>query len=866
MPWHRNFLNLFRRRRLERDIERELSFHLAERADELQAGGMSEHDAMRSARRRFGNFTAQKERTRDMDIASWLDGFLRNIRYAVRTLAKSPAFTATVILTLTLCIGASSAVFSAIDAVLLRPLPFPNGDQLMELRQSNPKDPQPFVAPVRLQDWSRMNSTFQAVSGYYMQDDSEVSGELPEKLKRALVAPRFLQVWGIAPALGRDFSPDEERFGGPQALLISDRLWRSRFNADPNVVGKTLRLGGFSLPIIGVMPASFLFPDHDVDLWSPSPMDAPFAQSRESTWFTAIGRLKSGVSVAEARDNMAAVQADLGRVYPKTDAELRAEVRPLKEGTIRGAGKSLWILFGSVSLLLLIACANIGALLLARATQRHHEISIRFSIGASRGAIVGQLLTEAFVLALTGAGLGLLVAAGASRVFRGLAADFPRIEEIKLDWNIVLYSLFCAVGVTVLCGLLPALRCSRQNISGSLAQADRGQVSARHPLQWLLVGVQVALAVTLLAGAGLLIRSFQALGRVAPGFDMSHVLTLKISTNWGETGDWKALGERTDRMVESLRATPGVEAAATSLNVPGVPAQYQPDLRLVEGRAETDPPISAESRFVSPGYFETMRIPLVAGELCRKEPNTMSAMVNKSFANAYLEGSAAIGHHLQYASHLNIPPAVICGIVGDAREEGISHEPVPTVYWCQSAAQPGTNFLVRTRGEPMSMAEALRRKMSEIEPSRSVYDIEPLREHLDGALAEDRLRTVLLASFAVTALALACVGLYGMLSYMVSLRRREVGLRIALGAVRNQILTHFLAKGIGVSIVGCVAGVALAAGFARVLAGMLYGVSTSDPATLSTVVFIMLGVAAIASLLPAIRAARVQPMQVLREE
>jgi putative ABC transport system permease protein len=497
MAWYDNLVNVFRRGRIERDIDRELSFHLAERADQLEAGGLSRDEAVRDARRRFGNVTAQKERTRDMDVAGWLEALLRNLRYSMRTLAEVPAFTATVVVTLMLGIGASSAVFSAVDAILLRPLPFPQGDELMDLRQLNPKEPESFVAPVRLQDWKRMNTTFQAISGYYAEDDSELSGELPEKLKREKVAPGYLQVLGVSPALGRDFSLEEERFGGPNAVLISDRLWRRRFGADPAALGKVLRLGEYHYTIIGVMPPSFGFPDREVDLWSADPPDAPYAQSRESTWFTVIGRLKAGVTLAQAQADLTEVQANLGRAYPKTDGELSVAVRPLKEVKVGATGKSLWILFGSVSLLLLIACTNIAALLLARAAQRQNEISIRFSIGATRASVVAQLMTEVGVLALAGGSLGLLLAAGASKVFRALAADLPRVEEIRLDFRIVGFSLICVVAVTFLSGLLPAIRSTRQDIAGYLAQGSRSQVSGRHPLQLALVAMQVALAVTL---------------------------------------------------------------------------------------------------------------------------------------------------------------------------------------------------------------------------------------------------------------------------------------------------------------------------------------------------------------------------------
>jgi putative ABC transport system permease protein len=849
-------------------LDSELRFHIEELTEANIAAGMSPQEARRQAQLEFGGREQIKEELRDVYRVRIVESAAANLKSAFRFLRKSPSFSIAVILTFALGIGANSAVFSAIDAILLRPLPFPNGDQLAAISQFNPKIQSPtiFVAPIRVEDWNRMNSTFQAITGYDTEDASETSGALPEKITRALVAPRFLQVWGVAPVLGRDFTPDEERFGGPDAVLISDRYWRRRFAADPNIAGKKVRIGSESISVVGVMPASFLFPVRDVDLWFPVQMGAPYTLQRDDTWYIAVGRLKPGVSVAQAQANLATVQAQLGKAFPKTDADLAVAIEPLKESTIGGSRRSLWILFASVTLLLLIACTNIIALLLARAAQRQHEISLRFSLGASRGAIVEQLLTEAFLLALSGAALGLLVARGAANVFRALAVDLPRVDEIRLNWRIVSYALGCSVMVTLLCGLLPAIRGTRDAISSSLAQGSRTQVSGRNRLQWLLVGLQVALAVTLLAGAGLLLRSFQELGRVSPGFDSSHILTLHVSASWGETADMPGLTQRVQRVVDSLRSTPGVEAAATAGALPGVPSKYETELKLLEGETDPGRNIVVESRFVSPGYFGTMKIPLLSGELCREDPKTTNILVNRSFADTYLPRGDAAGRHLETVGVSFALQGEIRGMVGDAREQGLNREPGPTVYWCMSAPMPDPYYLVRTRNDPMTMARTLREKIHEIEPGRSVFAITPLDQHLDDAFSENRLRTVLLAFFAATAVSLACVGLYGTLTYSLSLRRREVGLRLALGAARGEILKRFLLEGLGVSFLGCVAGWMLASVFARSLSGMLYGVSPYDPATLSAVVLLVLLVAGVASLVPAIRASRVEPMEVLRDE
>ena len=856
-----------RRQATEVLFDSELRFHLDKIIEEKVAAGMPLDQARREATLEFGGQEQLKEDLRDLQRIPALETLIANLKSAARFIRKWPSFSGAVMLTLGLGIGANTAVFSAINTILLRPLPFPDCDELVSVQQYNRKTKAPpsFVAPARLTDWNRLNGTFQAITGYYTQDASETSGALPEKVTEALVAPRFVQVWGVAPALGRDFSPEEEHFGGPNAVLISDRFWRRRFNADPGAIGKRLRLEKYSFTIVGVMPASFLFPDHDVDVWTPSPMDAPYAQSRDSTWFIVTGRMKPGVSIERARANLANIQARLGRQFPKSDADIGVQMEPLRETTVGGIRGSLFVLYGSVTLLLLIACTNVASMLLARTTEREHEIAIRFSLGASRASLISQLLTECFVLVLGGCALGLFIAAAGSHWLRTVAKSLPRAGEIGLDWHILLYTLACAVAATLLCGLFPALRATRRTIADELAHTGRAQVSTRNPLEWLLVSTQVALAVTLLVGAGLLLRSFQELGRVSPGFDVNHILTLRISGNWGETADYKKLSRRINRTLDELRGIPGIAGAATAGVIPGIPSDSLTEMKITEGRPDTKGKIVADSRFVSNGYFETMRIPVLAGEGCRESLKEI-AVVNRSFANEYFSESPAIGHHVQFAaSSFLYLPAEIRGIVGDAREQGLNREPSPTIYWCTSAPNPAPNFLVRAQGDPAAIAEAVRRKIHMIEPARSIFDVSALAEHLSDNFAETRLRTLLLTLFALTAVSLACVGLYGTLSYFVALRRREIGLRLALGAVRREIATRFLLQGLRVSLFGSIAGLWLGVAFSRMLAGMLYGVSRTDPWTLIGVLTLIVAVGSIASLTPAVRAAHVEPAEVLRE-
>jgi putative ABC transport system permease protein len=863
VSWTSRIRNALRPGRLGREIEKELAFHLTEKIDELRANGMSEAEALRSAQRQIGNPTYQAERTRDVDINQRVEATLRNFRHAARGLLKAPGFTATVLATLALGIGANSAVFSAIWAVVLRPLPFPYPERLVSVEQVNPKAKQPSVAPVRLADWNRLNTTFQSITGYYIQDDSELSGELPERLTRVYLAPRFLETLGIAPAVGRDFRSEEHSPAQP-TVLISDRLWRRRFNADPNVVGKMLRFAGFSSEIIGVMPASFTML-RGIDLYSPSPVNTPFAQQRTLTWFRCVGRLKPGVSIDQARANLAAVQAALGREFPKPDAEIGTAVASLQESTLGGTRESLWVLFGSVSLLLLIACTNVAALLLSRGAARQREIAVRFSLGASRGSVAAHLLTEVLLLAVGGAAVGLLLAAAAARVFRTLAKDLPRVDEIALEWRIVAYTLGCAVVATFVCGLIPALRSTRRDLAGA-ARTGRGSVSGGGRVQLALVGVQVALAVTLLAGAALLIRSLQQLGRVSPGFSAERVVSFQMTTAWGETGDRAASKRKADRILERLAAVPGVEAVGEANTLPGIPTEYQVEFTVAEGRSATEPKLLAEGRGVAPGYFATVQIPLLSGEICSDDLTERTAMVNRAFANIYFAGRSPVGLHIAQQGNPSLQPGEIRGVVGDAREMGIDREAAPTVYWCGSFLQPGTHFLARVRGNPRASGETIRRAMRELEPNRSVYAVVALEDSISDAYGENRLRTVLLASFAAAAILLACVGLYGMISYTVNVRRREIGLRLALGAMRTQVAAQFVRSGMAVAGVGCAVGLALSVAFTRLLAGMLYGVSATDPATLGAVTLGVLGISAAASLVPAVRAARLEPMAVLRDE
>jgi predicted permease len=796
-----------------------------------------------------------------MDISLWLDACVRNIRYAVRTLTHTPGFTVTAVLTLALGIGANTAVFSAINSVLLKPLPFPGGDRLMRLDQTREGSAGTSTSSVRLGDWNRRNSTFEAITGYYTEDVSDTSGDLPERVRRALVAPRFFQVWGVAPSQGRTFTDADYQAGGAPGVVISDRYRRRRFGAEQNVVGRTVRLDNVSLAILGVMPASFQFADRTVDVYGAVREN----QFRRADFYTAFGRLKRGATVEQARADLGRAQAALATQYPDTDSKLRIDVVPLKDVTVGSLRSSLWLLFGAVSVLLLITCVNIGSLLLSRAAHRQEEIAVRLSLGATRAAVVAQMIVESALLALAGAAAGLLIAAAAAAGLRLAATDLPRIDEIALDRNVLLYTLTTTVGVALLCGLLSAIRTARGGVVATAKSSSRTQVSTRNSLQWLLVGTQVALSVTLLVGAGLLARSVQELSRIEPGFDPSRVLTFRVGANFSEVRNMSRVAQRIDGTIDAVRALPGVDAAASAMSLPGLPFTYELTFKLHDAQGDAQIPVVAESRMVSPEYFATLQIPLVEGEMCRRQPpdGPPDAMVNQTFVRRYLSARlSAIGVQLEAD---RTPLSRIVGIVGDARERGVDREAGPIVYPCLSAPTPMPFFLARTRGEPAAITASVRRTLKQLEPLRAVYDIMPLDERIGATFTQNRLRTLVLILFAMMALTLACVGLYGTLSYVVTLRRREIALRLALGASRQEMIRHFVMQGLRIAAVACLCGLGLSFAFSRVLSGMLYGVSPSDSLTMTGVVGFVLTVAAVAALVPAMRAAFVQPMTVLRE-
>lgn len=795
---------------------------------------------------------------------------MRAVLTTYRTLLRRPGFFLAVVLTLTLGIGANSAIFSVIDAVLLKPLPYPNGDRLMALFESNAREKQPHadLAPVQIEDWNRMNQSFSAIAGAYTENGAETSGELPEMLVNARVSRRFFSVLGTPPILGRIFSPEENLSNGPNAAIISERLWRRRFGADASAIGKVLRVGNFSYPIVGVMPDSVRFPASNVDFWTPAKLPPYVMRAREARWETAIGRLKEGTTARSAQSDLADVQARLAAQFPATDSNWTPIVEPLKEVTVGGVRRSLWILFGAVSFVLLITCANVACLLLAQAHRREREIAVRFSLGARRSQLIRELLLEAFCLAIPGCLLGLAVSFAGTGIFRRAAGILPRAEEIHPDWRIVAFTLALSFVTAVLFGLLPALRSTRAEVAGIWAQASRTQIGAHHRVERLLVSTQVALAIVLLIGSGLLIRSLARLRQTPLGFDPEGVLTFRISGSFAETTNQPGLAQRLNRELDAVRALPGITSAALTMSLPGNPQAFTDQFHIIGQDTETEGRrIFADEEGVTPDYFGLLGIPMLSGDTCRidLDPKAQhTALVSQSFAERYFPGQDPIGHYIREGEYpLQFQ---IIGVVSDIRKHGYDHDPQPTFYWCGLPTNPFPLMLVKTSGDPMLLASAVRQRLHETDPNRAVYDVQRLSDSVSSTLTERRFQIALLGSFAATALLLAAIGLYGVTSFLVSLRTREIGLRTALGATPSRIFGQILREGAFMITAGVAFGLVAALALTRYIASFLFGIARTDLTTFAVVPLFLacIGVAAMWS--PAWRAANIDPMDALRQE
>lgn len=858
--WRRRLAGRLRRDAIDAELQEEMRTHL-----EMKASATDDPDG---ARRQFGNITLLLEDCRAVWGWPRLDDWLRDFRYALRGLVRNPGFAITVVVTLALGIGASSTIFSLIDAILIRPLPYPNSGRLVAIHEARPGDERARtpVAPGRLEDWQHLTTTLVAIAGSSVETVTDTTNPAPEQVAAAYVSPRFFSVLGTRPALGRVFIPDEERCGGPLAVVISNGLWRRRFSADPGVLGRLLVLANQNYLIVGVMPSTFQYPSATTEVWTPKQATPELLQIREARFYDCIGLLKPGVTLEQGQADLAAVQNRLGEQYPKTDAGWGVAFEPLKDLLVGNVRLALWLLFGSVAVLLLIACANVACLLLARLNSRTAEIATRCSLGAGRAAIGRQLFTEGLVYALAGGLLGMIAASAGIDFLRKQLSYLPRIAELTVDARMLALVAGVSVSAALLFSIAPILQTFRQDMARSLIRGGRSLVGNRQRLPRILVSAQLALATSLLIGAGLFLRSLIRVQEAPLGFRPDNVLAVRVAASSSERPETTV--QRHQRILETLAALPGVTAVSMSAGLPGVDPTWPREFEIA-GESSPDGALRFASwRIVTASYFATLRIPIIEGRSCRMNTDPQrpfEALVNRRFAQRYFQGRNPIGHNI-LGGPQGEGAARIVGVVADAREDGPAREPQALIYACGFLRYwADSDVLIQTRN-PMALSGAVRAAIHDIEPRRPVYSTRPLPDALRRALSQTRFQTLLLSLFSMMALALAAIGLYGVMAYMVSQRTREIGLRVALGARPGQVVGEILRSGGALAGAGAGAGIVLAAAASRLLSALLYGVRPSDMTAYLAATGVLFAAAFLACLIPGKRGASIDPTEALREQ
>lgn len=796
---------------------------------------------------------------------------MQHWKLALRSLSRRKGFVAAVAGILALGIGANTAVFSVVDAVLLRPLPFPDSGRLVTVMEASPSKSEPvsLIAPARLADWNRMNHAFDGIAASYTENATDTSGDEPERLAGRRVSPGYFRVFGTKPVYGRTFTADEDMNGGPLAAVIGYGFWTRRYHQSPNAVGRRLILQGQGYTIVGVMPKEFQ--TATVDVWMPAQLSASLMRIREARFYSGVGRMKPGVTVAQAQDDLARVQHQLGEQFPQTDRGWSAMVRDLKEARVGEYRKTLLLVFGAVAMLLLIAVANIAGLMLTQLQRREREMAIRSSIGASRVQVLGAVMREIVLIAALGVGLGCVLATWLVEAAGTVFTMLPAPGGFHVGWRALAFAALAGVAAAMLCGLLPALQATRANLSTILAQAGRGGSGGRNHWQRGLVAAQVALTVALLSGAGLLLRSYYNLAHVEPGFDPSRTVTFHMGAGWDE--DRNRVGQMQEALLDRIGRTPGVEAAGFANFLPASGATLRYEVALMEtAHIEGNGKITTGERSISRGYLRSVGAPIVSGSDCpdlRELSHTPpKALVNRRFVELFGKGRNLVGQHFQFVQDAVTPNAQaleIVGIAGDIREDALNVSPGPYVYTCISpGGWPDPEYVVRTAGSVGTLQRMIRPIARDIDPARAVFGMKTLTDALNESLEEPRLKSGVITVFAITALMLAAVGLYSLLTLVVASRTREIGVRMTLGAEPGQIVGGLLAGVARLLSIGAMVGLLVTWVAQSVLSSLLFGVDALDLITMAATILVLCVVAAIATFVPARRAARIDPLDAIR--
>jgi predicted permease len=883
---------LIHRRQFDTDLEEEMRLHLELRQQQQIECGMAPDDARAAARRAFGNVTSLKEKSHMAWGWEWFEQLVEDVGYGLRMLRKSPGFTAVAVLTLALGIGANTALFSVVNGVLLNPLPYPDSGQVVTVASWFPGYGEGSSSYPGFLDWARLNHTFSSLAAY-RQDSFNLTGEGgAERVSAMEISASFFPLLRVNPIVGRDFSFAEDQWGGPPAVILSGGFWRTKFGSSPHILGKTLNLDGADYTVVGVIPENFYFCCETLkfrlsDVYVPiGAWKNPWMRDRRVTpGVRAVGRMKQGVTLAQASADMDGVARSLAAAYPDIDKDAGIVVTPLKEAMVHDIRPYLLVLLAAVGFVLLIACVNVANLLLARATGRGREFAIRAALGASQSRVVRQLLTESVLLAMAGGALGLLLASwGTLAALAALPSALPRANDLRLDPRVLLFTAAISLFSGILFGLAPAIRTSRPDLHETLTEGGRGASGMRYRTQNIFVVVEMALAVVLLTGTGLTIRTLVNLWSVDPGFDSHNVLSFSVGFPPAlADADANSIRATIRQFTDKIAAVPGVSAVSVSNGA--MPMNHESGLLFWrEGQAK--PATAAGMSLalwyrVGPDYLKVMKTRLLRGRFLTAQDDANApgvCVIDEEFARKLFGDEDPIGKRLNF-DLVYTRPLQIVGVVAHVKQYGLDETArsrtqmqfyMPLLQLpddeLQAGASSTTGFLVRTQDSPDAFAGALRDALRKFNSKAVLYAPETMDHIIARSLASRRFAMILLAVFAALALLLASIGIYGVISYIVGRRTHEIGLRMALGAQRSHVLRIVLGQGARLALLGVVIGLAAAVGLTRLMVAILYGVSVIDPLTFSAVAILLTLVALVACYIPARRAMRVDCIVALRCE